>query len=118
MSPGWRSETGLMMFQIPVKSGLPSAVRGAWAVRFGLPSAVRGMPGVRRSNHCASSGVAKALKRIIVVKIFIGLNTSRRRLLYASGGRDGMAAQDGPNAFGMSQLWRFLRKLIEEFEEF
>jgi hypothetical protein len=41
------------------------------------------MPGVRRSNHCASTGVAKAVKRIAVVKIFIGLNTSRCHLLYA-----------------------------------
>src|SRR5580692_9070918 len=40
----------------PERSGLPSAVRGAGAVRLGLPSAVRGMPGVGRLSHCAASG--------------------------------------------------------------
>ena len=34
------------LFHRPEKSGLPSAVRGAGAVKFGLPSAVRGIPGV------------------------------------------------------------------------
>src|SRR5580692_2554789 len=41
----------------PERSGLPSAVRGAGAVRFGLPSAVRGMPGVGRLSHCAATGL-------------------------------------------------------------
>src|SRR5215472_13316803 len=58
----------------PVKSGLPSAVRGAEAARFGVPSAVRGMPGVRYCAHCAVSGVTNALKTIAVVKSFIGPN--------------------------------------------
>jgi hypothetical protein len=48
MYAGWGDAS-----QIPEKSGLPSAVRGAGAVRFGLPSAVRGMPGVRSFSHCA-----------------------------------------------------------------
>src|SRR5207249_3488742 len=90
-SPGLRSETlptapsGLSICHRPVTSGLPSAVRGAGAVRFGLPSAVRGMPGVGRCNHCASSGVTKAVQMITAVKIFIGLYTSRSHLLYAYG---------------------------------
>src|SRR6266699_834232 len=82
MSAGWRSPglrsatlpmalSGLIMFHRPERSGLPSAVRGAGAVRFGLPSAVRGMPGVRYCAHCAASGVTNAVKVIAVVKIFI-----------------------------------------------
>src|SRR5579862_544274 len=42
--------------QMPERSGLPSAVRGAGAERFGLPSGRRGMPGALRSNHCAAAG--------------------------------------------------------------
>src|SRR5947209_13238439 len=41
----------------PERSGLPSAVRGAGAVRFGLRSGVRGMPGVGYFSHCAARGV-------------------------------------------------------------
>src|SRR5712691_6407538 len=86
MSAGWRSPglraatlptavSGLIMFHRPARSGLPSAVRGAGAVRFGLPSAVRGMPGVRYTAHCAASGGTNAAKVITAVKIFIGPNT-------------------------------------------
>src|SRR6266850_889020 len=68
MSAGWRSPglrsatlptavSGLSHCHRPVRSGLPSAVRGAGAVRFGLPSAVRGMPGAGCFSHCASRGV-------------------------------------------------------------
>src|SRR5262249_50504196 len=53
------------------RSGLPSAVRGAGAVRFGLPSAVRGMPGEGYFNHCASSGPASANKMIAKTTLFI-----------------------------------------------
>src|SRR5438128_11421681 len=87
MSAGWRSPglrspilptalSGLSHCHRPDRSGLPSAVRGAGAVRFGLPSAVRGMPGVGRSTHCAARGVTEAAKMITAVKIFIGLNPS------------------------------------------
>src|SRR5262245_24810357 len=88
-SPGLRSKTlpmalsGLNICHRPVRSGLPSALRGAGAVRFGLSSTVRGMPGVRRCNHCAEIGVTNTEKMITAVKIFIGLNTSRSALLYA-----------------------------------
>src|SRR5215470_12999246 len=88
-SPGLRRATlptaisALSICHRPVRSGLPSAVCGAAAVRFGLPSAVRGMPAVGRCNHCAESGVANIHKRITAVKIFIGVNTSRRQLLYS-----------------------------------
>src|SRR5439155_16742341 len=85
MSAGWRSPglrsatlpmavSGLSHCHRPVRSGLPSAARGAGALRFGLPSAVRGIPGVGRCSHCAASGVTKAVKMITEVKIFIGLN--------------------------------------------
>ena len=57
--------------QMPEKSTLPSAVRGAGASRFGVPSALRGTPGVGYEGHCApiegasvaiSSAVTPAVK--------------------------------------------------------
>src|SRR3984893_13221235 len=39
--------------QIPERSGLPSAVRGAGAVKSGLPSGVLGTPAVGYVGHCA-----------------------------------------------------------------
>src|SRR5262249_1265487 len=41
----------------PGKSGLPSAVLGAGALRSGLPSAVLGTPRVGYIGHCAQSDV-------------------------------------------------------------
>src|ERR1022692_2231927 len=82
MSPGLRSPTlrtailptavSTAVYHSPDKSGLPSGVRGAGAVRFGLPSAVRGMPGVGCCTHCAASGVTSAVKTVAAAKIFIG----------------------------------------------
>src|SRR5258705_3904349 len=46
--------------QMPERSGLPSAVRGAGALRFGLPSAPFGTPGFECSAHCADSDAEKA----------------------------------------------------------
>jgi hypothetical protein len=37
---------GSPVIQMPEKSGLPSAIRGAGAVMFTLPSAFRGTPAV------------------------------------------------------------------------
>src|SRR6266481_8645583 len=82
MSAGWRSPglrsatlptavSGLSHCHRPVRSGLPSAVRGAGAVRFGLPSAVRGMPDVGRVTHWAESGVLSADKMIAKTTVFI-----------------------------------------------
>src|SRR5262245_31968531 len=45
---------------IPLRSGLPLAVRGASAVRSGLPSGVRGTPGVGYSSHCADAATGSA----------------------------------------------------------
>src|SRR5437762_3525291 len=76
-SPGFRSAATLRSYlseilcHIPDRSGLPSAVRGAGAVRFGLPSAVRGMPGVGYVNHCAASGAVEAKKMIAKTTLFI-----------------------------------------------
>ena len=50
-----RSYLNELLCHRPERSGLPSAVRGAGAVRFGLPSAVRGMPGVGCFSHCAAA---------------------------------------------------------------
>src|ERR1700688_1114757 len=41
--------------QIPDRSGLPSAVCGAGAVRSGLPSGVLGTPAVPYGGHCAET---------------------------------------------------------------
>jgi hypothetical protein len=43
---------------MPEKSGTPSAVRGAGAVRLGRPSALRGAPFVGYDGHCATSAGA------------------------------------------------------------
>src|SRR5262249_19534170 len=41
--------------QMPDKSALPSAARGAGAFKFGLPSDVRGVPGSGMDSHCAAA---------------------------------------------------------------
>ena len=52
--------------QMPEKSTLPSAVRGAGASRFGFPSAVRGTPGVGYDGHCAPiEGASVAIRSAI-----------------------------------------------------
>src|SRR5439155_11623496 len=38
---------------MPLRSGLPSGVRGPGADMSGVPSRVRGTPGVGYSSHCA-----------------------------------------------------------------
>src|SRR5215510_5910129 len=45
---------------MPLRSGLPPAVRGASAVRSGLPSGVCGTPGVGYSSHCADAATGRA----------------------------------------------------------
>jgi hypothetical protein len=40
---------------MPDRSGLPSAARGAGALRFGCPAGVRGTPAVGYGGHCAES---------------------------------------------------------------
>src|SRR5438093_13202872 len=50
---------------MPLRSGLPSAVRGAGADRFGLPSAARGTPGVGYSSHWAEPAPGNANHIII-----------------------------------------------------
>src|ERR1700720_1687762 len=55
----------------PERSGFPSAVRGAGAVRFGLPPEVRGMPGVGRFSHCAFKKVTGADNRIATTRVLM-----------------------------------------------
>src|SRR6185503_16953244 len=50
--------------QIPVKSGLPSGVLGAGAVKSGLLSFVLGTPRVGYAGHCANRDTVKAAKTI------------------------------------------------------
>src|SRR5438093_7982090 len=54
----------LVALQMPDRSGLPSGVVGAGAVRSALPSAVRGALGSRRFTHCANA--AQLIHKIIV----------------------------------------------------
>src|SRR5688572_21405380 len=49
------------LIQIPDRSGLPSAVRGAGAERFGLPSGPFGTFGVGCNGHCADSDEDRAI---------------------------------------------------------
>src|SRR5882762_9491026 len=46
--------------QTPVRSGLPSAVRGAGAAMLGVPSGRRGVPGVGYLSHCAAAVVERS----------------------------------------------------------
>src|ERR1041384_2136747 len=50
----------LSVFQMPERSGFPSAVCGTGAFRLGLPSAVRGVPGSGTLIHCADAVAAVA----------------------------------------------------------
>src|SRR5437879_12649015 len=85
MSPGFRSAATLRSYlseilcHMPERSGLPSAVRGAGAVRFGLPSAVRGMPGVGWFSHCAAKGIVSADKMVAMRTVFIRLPPANNR---------------------------------------
>src|SRR5213078_367143 len=96
ISPGFRSAATLrsyfseLLCQIPDKSGLPSAVRGAGAARFGLPFGVRGMPGVGYFSHCAASVVVSANKIITNTMGFIG------HLPAAKGGNDTSTKKEQP----------------------
>src|SRR5262249_17258578 len=87
ISPGFRSAAMLRSYlreilcQIPDRSGLPSVVRGAGAVRSGLPSAVRGVPGAGWSIHCAASGVANADKIVANTMVFMPTSCEQRLLV-------------------------------------
>src|SRR3981081_637844 len=77
ISPGFRSAATLRSYlkeilcQMPERSGLPSAVRGAAAVRFGLPFAVRGVAGGGWVTHCAATGRVTAEKITTKTTVFI-----------------------------------------------
>src|SRR6476660_2393518 len=54
--PAARSWSALVLgIHTPDRSGCPSAVTGAGALRFGLPSAGRGTPGVGVFSHWAET---------------------------------------------------------------
>src|SRR5436305_12290764 len=62
-------------FQMPDKSGLPSAARGAGAPRSTAPVFVRGTPAVGYLTHCACNGsttqIDKPMTRDTAVAAFI-----------------------------------------------
>jgi hypothetical protein len=55
--------------QLPARSGLPSAVRGAGASRLTAPSAVRGTPLVGYFGHCADSDDDNAMVMATTVTV-------------------------------------------------
>src|SRR5206468_5637295 len=61
--------------QTPERSGLPSAVLGAGALRFGRPSGNLGTAGVGYDGHCAESDgeseTAKVIKPVVPTPFFI-----------------------------------------------
>src|SRR6188474_3824875 len=59
-APMSASSLVFVVCQIPERSGLPSAVRGAGAERFGRPSGKRGIPGVGYLIHCADTAFETA----------------------------------------------------------
>src|SRR5690348_9336709 len=60
-----RRRLGSPVVQIPEKSGLPFAMRGAGADMSTLPPAFRGTPAVGTFTHCAAKGVdVKAVVRM------------------------------------------------------
>src|SRR6185503_13028397 len=91
MSSGFRSAAmlreyfGEILFHRPERSGLPSGVRGAGAVRFGLPSGVRGIPAVGWVSHCAASGALKATVTTAIRAAFMVANLLAIRGLRSRG---------------------------------
>jgi hypothetical protein len=62
--------------QIPEKSGLPFAMRGAGADESTMPSAFRGMPAVGYVNHWAAVGVDMHVRPNATPTISADLNVS------------------------------------------
>src|SRR5207247_7110648 len=63
--------------QIPVRSGLPSAVLGAGAVRFGFPLGRRGVFGSGTFTHCADAA-PDMTRRIAIAAAFNFMALSAR----------------------------------------
>src|SRR5262245_51500173 len=57
----------LSAFQMPERSGVPFAARGAAAFMFAFPSEVRGVPGSGSDSHCATA-VADVPRRTIAAE--------------------------------------------------
>src|SRR2546428_4919865 len=55
-----KRQRGPAPLQTPVRSGLPSAVRGVGAAMLALPSGRRGVPAVGYLSHCASAVVDRS----------------------------------------------------------
>src|SRR4030095_1797972 len=66
-----REYFGEILVQSPVRSGLPSGVRGVGADKFGLPSGVRGMPAVGWLSHWADTGELTAIATRAISSAFI-----------------------------------------------
>src|SRR5215470_1012198 len=90
MSAVVRPSTSVITSQTPERSGLPSPVRGAGAVRFGFPSAVRGIPGVRYCAHCLRQllytytgrrGHAEAVGELVIPNLLKRYQTAEERPL-------------------------------------
>src|SRR5947199_1180783 len=69
--------------EMPERSGLPSAVGGAGALRSGLPSAVRGTPAVGYFSHWAETeadrDAAHTIARMPVTRFMVTSGTGSAR---------------------------------------
>src|SRR5947207_1177691 len=81
--------------QMPDRSGFPSAVRGAGALRSGLPSAARGTPAVGYFSHwaerVADRDAAHAIARMPVTLFIVtsGNGSARETQLIGAFARSG-----------------------------
>ncbi len=83
--------------QMPERSGLPSAARGAGAARFGLPSGSRGTPGVGYLSHCADTGTARLATTATAAhtcEVFIGSSRDSGRCYHGAGARADSTRRD------------------------
>ena len=67
------------MSHMPEKSGLPSAVRGAGALRFGFPFANRGTPAVGYFSHWADSVTDDATTMVMTTPVAVCIVTLQPR---------------------------------------
>ena len=83
-NPGPSPAGGLGFCQMPERSGFPSAVLGAGALKFGSPVGVLGTPGTGNGGHCANSDgertATSAITPMALCKIFISVSRSPRNV--------------------------------------
>src|SRR6266851_1240579 len=111
-SPGFRPTVasltlGGSAIQIPVRSGLPSARRGAGAAKLGLPSAVRGAP-LSLTIHWAASGEHSAASRVVLNPILFSITRFSFFHPHVTEGLYNRRAYDGEKRHGRTHAFRNL----------